>query len=210
MTTDLDTLATALHVQIDGLPKAAPHLAPWRPRVGITPKLGDAELVTLAVMQALLGFVSGARWLRHCHAHLRHLFLYLPQQSGHSKRLRRAAGPGRARARPRQAGPDLARRPELLRPGVPAAVGGPGHRAAAARKGESERAGSHLFKPLRQLIESVNDTLKGQLDLEQHGGRTPGGVAVRILQRLLALTAAIRHNHTSGAPVVRSLTAYDH
>jgi hypothetical protein len=79
-----------------------------------------------------------------------------------------------------------------------------------ARKGEPERAGSHLFKPLRQLIESVNDTLKGQLDLEQHGGRTPGGVAVRILQRLLALTAAIWHNHKAGAPVVRSLTAYDH
>jgi hypothetical protein len=27
-----------------------------------------------------------------------------------------------------------------------------------------------LFKPLRQVIESINDTLKGQLDLEQHGG----------------------------------------
>lgn len=29
--------------------------------------------------------------------------------------------------------------------------------------------------PLRQLIESVNQTLKAQLDLERHGGRTPGG-----------------------------------
>ena len=38
------------------------------------------------------------------------------------------------------------------------------------------RAGAHLFKPLRQIIESVNDTFKGQLDLEQHGGHTPGGV----------------------------------
>ncbi|MEU1539721.1 IS982 family transposase, partial [Actinacidiphila glaucinigra] len=61
-----------------------------------------------------------------------------------------------------------------------------------------------------QLIESVNDTLKGQLDLERHGGRTPGGVAVRILQRLLALTAAIWHNHHTGQPTLRSLTAYDH
>jgi hypothetical protein len=34
-----------------------------------------------------------------------------------------------------------------------------------ARKGESERPGARLFKPLRQLIESVNDTFKGQLDL---------------------------------------------
>lgn len=92
VTTDLDTLATALYVKIDDRLKAAPHLAPWRPRVGITPKLSDAELVTLAVMQALLGFASEARWPRHCHAHLRHLFPYLPQQSGYNKRLRRAGG----------------------------------------------------------------------------------------------------------------------
>jgi hypothetical protein len=39
---------------------------------------------------------------------------------------------------------------------------------------------------LRQLIESVNDTLKGQLDLERHGGRTIQGVTVRVLPRLLA------------------------
>ena len=42
-----------------------------------------------------------------------------------------------------------------------------------ARKGEPPRAGAGLFKPLRQIIESVNDTFKGQLDLEQHGGHTP-------------------------------------
>jgi hypothetical protein len=41
---DLDTLATALYVTIDDLLKQAPHLAPWRPRVGIPPKLSDAEL----------------------------------------------------------------------------------------------------------------------------------------------------------------------
>jgi len=63
-----------------------------------------------------------------------------------------------------------------------------------ARKGETERPGSHLFKPLRQTIESINETFKGQLDLERHRGRTPGGVAVRVLQRILALTAAIWHN----------------
>jgi hypothetical protein len=39
-----------------------------------------------------------------------------------------------------------------------------------AYKGEVPRPGQALFKPLRQLIESVNDTLKGQLDLERHGG----------------------------------------
>jgi hypothetical protein len=60
---DLDTLATALYVTIDDLLKAAPHLAPWRPAVGIAPKLSDAELVTLAVLQALGGYTSEARWL---------------------------------------------------------------------------------------------------------------------------------------------------
>ncbi len=79
-----------------------------------------------------------------------------------------------------------------------------------ARKGEAERPGAGLFKPLRQTIESINQTLKGQLDLERHGGRTPDGVAVRVLQRLLAMTAAIWHNDKTGAPIRRSLTDYDH
>ena len=79
-----------------------------------------------------------------------------------------------------------------------------------ARKGEPARAGAGLFKPLRQIIESVNDTFKGQLDLEQHGGHTPGGVIARVLQRILALTAAIWHNDTTGQPTLRSLAAYDH
>ena len=92
MDADLDTLATALYVKIDELLKAAAELAPWRPTVGIAPKLSDAELVTLAVMQALLGFTSQARWLRYGHRHLRRLFPYLPGQSGYDKRLRRAAG----------------------------------------------------------------------------------------------------------------------
>jgi hypothetical protein len=79
-----------------------------------------------------------------------------------------------------------------------------------ARKKEKERWGAPLLKKIRQLIESVNDTLKGQLDLEQHGGRTPEGVAVRVAQRLLAMSAAIWHNFHTGAPVTRSLIAYDH
>jgi hypothetical protein len=79
-----------------------------------------------------------------------------------------------------------------------------------ARKGEPGRVGAHLFKPLRPVNELVNDTFKGQLDLEQHGGHTPGGVVARVLQRILALTAAIWHNDTTGQPVLRSLTAYDH
>lgn len=72
------------------------------------------------------------------------------------------------------------------------------------------RPGEPLLKSLRQLIESVNDTLKGQLDLEQHGGRSIDGVAVRVGQRLLAMTCAIWHNRTTSQPTTRSLIAYDH
>jgi Transposase DDE domain len=79
-----------------------------------------------------------------------------------------------------------------------------------ARKREKQRYGEPLLKKVRQLIESVNDTLKGQLDLEQHGGRTFEGVAIRVAQRILAMAAAIWHNNKTGAPVTRSLIAYDH
>ncbi len=79
-----------------------------------------------------------------------------------------------------------------------------------ARKGEQPRPGARFFKPLRQTIESIFDTFKGQLDLEHHGGRTPGGVLIRILQRILALTAVIWHNDHTGQAIRRSLTAYDH
>jgi hypothetical protein len=72
---DLDTLATALYVRTDDLLKAAPDRAPWRPAIGIVPKISDAELVTLAAMQALLGYTSEAHWPpRYARAHLRHLF----------------------------------------------------------------------------------------------------------------------------------------
>jgi Transposase DDE domain len=301
---DLDTLATALYVTIDDLLQQAPHLAPWRPAVGIPPKLTDAELVTLAIMQALLGFTSEARWLRHANRHLRHLFPYLPGQSGYNKRLRRTGelirrairaiacdtglwgddvwvvdstpvecGRSRqtakrselagwasygycashwryfwglrlhlvctlhglpvafaltgAKAVEREVLLDLlAVEPELLaaRPGqmliadknyyghqFERMLAGLGVRLLRpARKDEPERAGAGLFKPLRQLIESVNQTFKGQLDLERHGGRTPVGVAVRVLQRILPLTAAIWHNHQTGQATLRSLVAYDH
>ncbi|MFE7713264.1 IS982 family transposase [Streptomyces sp. NPDC057486] len=77
-------------------------------------------------------------------------------------------------------------------------------------KREKKRKGEGLLKSVRQLIESVNDTLKGQLDLEQHGGRTFEGVAVRVAQRILAMASAIWRNHKTGAPLMRSLLAYDH
>jgi hypothetical protein len=63
---------------------------------------------------------------------------------------------------------------------------------------------------LRQRIEAIIWTLKRQLGLDQHGGRVPAGLWVRVVQRLLALNTAIWHNWTIGAPVKRSLIAYDH
>ena len=60
------------------------------------------------------------------------------------------------------------------------------------RKDETYRNGN--LGGVRQWIESVNQTLKGQLDLEQHGGRTTHGVFTRVAQRLLAMAAGIwRH-----------------
>lgn len=62
---DLDALATALYVEIDDTLAVHPHWCPQRPAVGLAPKRGDSELLTLAVMQALLGFTSEARFIRH-------------------------------------------------------------------------------------------------------------------------------------------------
>jgi len=89
---DLDTHATALYVRTDDLLKLYPEQVPYRPQVGIAPQISDAEIITLSVMQALLGHGSQARWLRHATAHLKHLFPYLPEQPGHNKRLRKLAG----------------------------------------------------------------------------------------------------------------------
>ena len=75
------------------------------------------------------------------------------------------------------------------------------------RKGEPARFGK--LARYRQWIEAVFDTLKGQLTLEEHGGRTLAGVYARVGARLLALAAAIWHNWNIGAPIKRSLIAYD-
>ena len=304
MTTDLDTLATALYVKIDDAVKASPQLAPERPAVGIKPTLSDAELVTLAVLSAVLGYTSERRWLRRAKRDFRHLFPYLPQQSGYNKRLRKAAELIKhmimmlatdtslcsddvwvVDSTPIGCGcsPETVQRSDLagwaqygycashsryfwgLRLHLVCTLGGlpilfalTGAKAderetlldmldaglevvaahprqtiigdknyfgraferelterdlrllRPARKGEPERAGAQLFKPLRQVIESINQTFKGQLDLERHGGRTRAGVVVRVLSRILALTAAIWLNDKTGQPVKRSLVAYDH
>jgi hypothetical protein len=81
------------------------------------------------------------------------------------------------------------------------------------RKDEKPRFGK--LGGIRQWIESINDTLKGQLSLEEHGGHIPEGVWTRVCQRVLALAAGVWHNwllweagqiDTPG----RHFTAYDH
>jgi Transposase DDE domain len=75
------------------------------------------------------------------------------------------------------------------------------------RKNEPRRNGS--LGPVRQWIESVFWTAKGQLALERHGGRTLPGLCTRIALRLLALTAGLIHNQATGDPG-RHFTAYNH
>lgn len=303
MDTDLDTLATALYVTTDDLLRAHPERVPARPRIGIVPRTSDAEMLTLAVMQALLGFTNETQWLRYARKNLLGMFPTLPLQSGYNKRLRKLAATmtwlvgelGRqtsvgddavwvvdstpvecARSRETVKRSDLAgwaeygycashsrffwglrlhlvctlhglpvgwaltgakaderevleailaATPALARTGRQIVIADRGYYGRTfeetleqagidllrkPRKGERHRAGQQFFKPLRQVIESVNATFKTQLDIERHRGKTIGGVCTRIAQRVLALTAAIWHNDTLGHAVRRSLTAYDH
>ncbi len=60
----------------------------------------------------------------------------------------------------------------------------------------------------RLAVESVFSNLKGQMRLERHLAKTPAGLALRIAQRLLALTLGILLNTLSGRPA-RALAAYD-
>jgi hypothetical protein len=76
-----------------------------------------------------------------------------------------------------------------------------------ARKDEPPR---YFPNWLRQRVEAIIWTLKNQLGLERHGGRAPAGLWARIVQRLLALNTVIWFNWRIGAPVKRSLIAYDH
>ena len=297
MNPELDTLATRLYVTIDDLLVDHPEWAPERPKIGIAPRLSDAELVTLAVIQALLGYTSEARFIRYAHAHLRPWFPYVPDRPGYNKRLRHSgqlmqhviAHLSRAcpswdddiwmvDSTPVECGRsrETAKRSDLVGwaeygycashsryfwglrlhlittpSGLPIAcalagaktderdtaldmiafaaldtagqtlIADKGYRRASFEtelnhagitlirpnlKSEKTRPGRRYLRAFRQIIESVNQTFKGQLDLERHGGRTKPGVCVRVLQRILALTATIWHNEppTNPAPPAHS------
>lgn len=75
-------------------------------------------------------------------------------------------------------------------------------RTAANQRRERALASTRL------VIESVFANLKEQMRLERHLARTPAGLAVRIAQRILALTLGILLNTLTGKPA-RALAAYD-
>ena len=91
MDTDLDTLVTALYVRTDDLLGECPERVPLRPKVGMKPVITDAEVITLPVTAALLGFVSERRPIRCARVHFLSMFPTLPGQSGYGKRLRKLA-----------------------------------------------------------------------------------------------------------------------
>jgi hypothetical protein len=84
--TDLDDLLIALYVLADDfLPKRDPS------RPGRKPRIGDAEVLCLAVAQVLLDCAKERRFLRFVKRRLGHLFPYVPGQSGYNKRVRELA-----------------------------------------------------------------------------------------------------------------------
>ena len=84
-----------------------------------------------------------------------------------------------------------------------------GRAAPAKTRSQANLGRERARASTRLVIESVFATLKGQMKLEQHRAKTPAGLAVRIAQRILALTTlGILLNRLSGRPG-RALAAYD-
>lgn len=287
MHANLDALLTEIYVLVDDF-------LPERRGPGAPPRISDAELVTVAIAQVLLGLPNDRQFLALAAYRLGHLFPYLPKQPGYNKRLRSLAseigrcinylayispsfGDGlrlldstpvpcgqsrettrrselagyasygycsshsryfwgfrlyllcaadgtpiafelaRANAPERDVAREMLERVPLEGYTVLADKGFAGREFEAFmadrgarflrpdRKNEPARFGS--LGKVRQWIESVFATCKGQLGLERHGARTLPGLAVRIGLRLLALAAALWHNHEIGDPG-RNLAIY--
>ncbi|MGW8559512.1 transposase [Streptomyces albidoflavus] len=183
------------------------------------PELTDAELLRLAVAQVLLGFPLNRHWLRFAHARPGHLFCGCGYCRSHSRffwgfRLYLVTTTGDMPVTWCLANPKIGEREamaallerdhHLIRQGQ-VILADKGFAGKEFETFVSERLGAHLVRPdrkdepvrhgkitrVRQWIEAVIDTLKGQLSLEQHGGRTPAGVFARTGQRLLALAAGV-------------------
>jgi hypothetical protein len=223
MFADPDILLTALYVELTDRIIVAGGFARRGP--GRPPQVTDAELVCLAMAQVLLRHDDERHWLRAAPKLVGHLFPRLLAQSEYNERLK-AAVPLMEAARRwiAEATPGSA---ELLRlmDGTPVPCG---QSIVSAKRSDlagyagygycashsSFYWGAKQPRPfpnwLRQRVEAVIWTLKNQLGLERHGGRVPAGLWTRVVQRLLALNAAIWFNWMIGAPVKRSLIAYDH
>ena len=218
---DLDSLLIGLYVTIDDL-LGRPARLPGR-----KPKLTDSELACLAVAQVMLACPSEHRWLRFAMVRLGHLFPYLPQQPGYNKRLR-ALFPLLNRVlrhlayqtpswcdplRLLDATPlPCARSRETVERSALRGYANYGYCASHSRYFWGFKL--YLLTTPDGLVVDwclADPKLKGQLSLQEHGGRTPAGVMARIAQRLLALGAGVWWNWQIGAAhEKRSLVAYDH
>ncbi len=89
MIADLDTLLTALYVELTD--RIIPWLGPARRGPGRPPEVTDAELVCLALAQVLLRYDDERHWLRAAPARVGHLFPRLLRQSEYNERLKAAA-----------------------------------------------------------------------------------------------------------------------
>ena len=286
MTADLEALVIAGYVFADE------YAVPARP--GRPAKVGDAELVALAVCQAAMGICSDRQFLGLVTRVLPGWFPHLPDQSQYNRRLRalveliahvqqrlahwldaggvrlsdgtligvanypgctaRSEFAGFARygyaksqhrfvwgvrlvlltdARGLPLGYTLVPANEKeyepladLLTGVPAelvladkGLWGRGYQARLATSGtelltpakqrtSGNEARERRLASTRLAIESVFANLKGQMRLERHLAKPPAGLALRIAQRLLALTLGILLNTLQGRPA-RALAAYD-
>jgi len=89
MTADLDTLLTALYVELTD--RIIPARGPGRRGPGRPPEVTDAELACLAVAQVLLRHDGERHWLRAAPRLVGHLFPRLLAQSEYNTRLRQIA-----------------------------------------------------------------------------------------------------------------------
>lgn len=287
MLATLDDLLTAIYVQVDDF-------LPVRRGPGRPPRITDAELISLAIAQVLMGLPNDRQFLAIAAYRLGHLFPYLPQQPGYNKRLRRlvpeiertinylafispsfcdglrlldstpvpcagsretvkrsefagTAAYGYCRSHSRffwgfrlyllcaadgtpiafELAPANAPEREVAKE-VLERVCLDGYTIIADKgfAGEEFEAwmadrGATFLRPdrrdepprfgalgrVRQWIESVFWTCKGQLGLERHGARTLPGLCARVGVRLLTLSAGLWHNWEIGEPG-RHFTAY--
>ena len=89
MLADLDTLLTALYVELTD--RIIPARGPQRHGPGRPPVVTDGELVCIAVAQVLLRYDDERHWLRAAPRRIGHLFPRMLRQSEYNERVKSAA-----------------------------------------------------------------------------------------------------------------------